>query len=228
MNGKIQVLNIDIDDCTAKEAMKQTVAYMGTEAINVIEMVTVDTLMYASGDSSLRENIEKIDLVIPGEKEILEGVEVREKKQLQERTYLKMFLRFLHKNHSRVFLLVETEEEAEGFYRFLEEDYSGIQVAGIAKVSPADEADDLVVNAVNGAETDCVIASLSSPGQEEFITRNRLLLNARVWLGVGKSENPIYRSRGRIDRIVQFINHRLFRHEVEKNRKKELETVSEH
>ena len=51
MNGKIQVLNIDIDDCTAKEAMKQTVAYMGTEAINVIEMVTVDTLMYASGDS---------------------------------------------------------------------------------------------------------------------------------------------------------------------------------
>ena len=63
MNGKIQVLNIDIDDCTAKEAMKQTVAYMGTEAINVIEMVTVDTLMYASGDSALRENIEKIDLV---------------------------------------------------------------------------------------------------------------------------------------------------------------------
>ena len=74
MNGKIQVLNIDIDDCTAKEAMKQTVAYMGTEAINVIEMVTVDTLMYASGNSSLRENIEKIDLVIPGEKEILKGL----------------------------------------------------------------------------------------------------------------------------------------------------------
>ena len=148
--------------------------------------------------------------MIPGEKEILEGVDLGEKRQLQEieqRTYLKMFFRFLHKNHSRVFLLVETEEEAEGFYRFLEEGYSGIQIAGMAKVSPTDEADDLVVNAVNGAETDCIIASLSSPGQEEFITRNRLLLNARVWLGVGKSENPIYRSRGRLERIAQFINH---------------------
>ena len=50
MDGRIQVLNIGIDDCTAKEAMKRTVAYMGTEAINVIEMVTVDTLMYASSD----------------------------------------------------------------------------------------------------------------------------------------------------------------------------------
>lgn len=231
MDGRIQVLNIGIDDCTAKEAMKRSVAYMGTEAINVIEMVTVDTLMYASSDPSLRENIEKIDLVIPGEKEILEGVDLGEKRQLQEieqRTYLKMFFRFLHKNHSRVFLLVETEEEAEGFYRFLEEGYSGIQIAGMAKVSPTDEADDLVVNAVNGAETDCIIASLSSPGQEEFITRNRLLLNARVWLGVGKSENPIYRSRGRLERIAQFINHRLFRHEVEKNRKKELETAAQH
>ena len=44
------MLNIGIDDCTAKEAMKRTVAYMGTEAINVIEMVTVDTLMYAPRD----------------------------------------------------------------------------------------------------------------------------------------------------------------------------------
>lgn len=230
MNGRIQVLNIGIDDCTAKEAMKQTVEYMGTEAINVIEMVTVDTLMYASGDPSLRENIEKMDLVIPGEKEILEGTDTAEKKQLQEieqRTYLKMFFRFLHKNHSRVFLLVETEEEAEAFYRYLEESYSGIQVAGMAKVSSLDAADDLVVNAVNGAETDCVIAALSSPGQEDFIVRNRMLLNARVWLGVGKGENPIYRSGGRLKKITQFINHRLFRHEVEKNRKKELGTVAD-
>lgn len=229
MNGKVQVLNIDIDNCTAKEAMKQTVAYMGTEPVSVIEMITVDTLMYASENPALREKVSEADLVLPGEKEILEGTDGCEKRRLQEieqKIYLNMFLRYLHKNHSRVFLLVETEDEAEGFYRYLAERCSGIQIAGIAKVSPADEADDLVVNAVNGAETDCVIASLSSPGQEEFISRNRLLLNTRVWLGIGKSENPIYRSRGKFARMIQFINHRLFRHEVEKNRKKELEEAA--
>ena len=96
----------------------------------------------------------------------------------------------------------------------------------MARVSPVDAADELVVNAVNGAETDCVIAAMSAPVQEEFIARNRMLLNARLWLGVGKSENPVYRSRGGIEKIVQFINHRLFRHEVEKTKKKELETAS--
>lgn len=230
MNGKIQVLNVGIDDCTAKEAMKQTVAYMETEAINVIELITVDTLMYASEEGSLREDIEKIDLVLPGEREILEVAKITEKKQLQEieqRTYLKMFFRYLHKIHARVFILVETEEEAEAFYRYLAEHYNGIQIVGMAKISPTDAADDLVVNAVNGAETDCVIAALSSPAQENFVIRNRLLLNARVWLGVGKGENPIYRDRGRLERLLQFVNHRFFRHEVEKSRKKELEAAEQ-
>ena len=165
MNEKIQVLNIGIDDCTAKEAMKQTVEYMGTEPVSVIELVTVDTVMYASEEPKLRESIECVDLVLPGEKEILEGADITEKRHLQEveqRTYLRMFLRYLHKNHFRVFLLVETEEEAEAFYQYLEERYSGIQVAGMAKVSPTDSADDLVVNAVNGAET-CLLYTSPSP-----------------------------------------------------------------
>ena len=84
MNGKIQVLNIGIDDCTAKEAMKQTVAYMETEPVNVIELVTVDTLMYASGDPALRENIEKSDLVLAGEKEILESADQGGRHRIQE------------------------------------------------------------------------------------------------------------------------------------------------
>lgn len=228
MNEKIQVLDIGIDGCSAKEAMKQTVEYMKTEPVSVIEMVNVDTVMYASEEPKLKESIECVDLVLPGEKELLEGADVTEKRHLQEveqRTYLRMFFRYLHKNHFRVFLLVETEEEAEAFYQYLEAEYSGIQVAGMAKVSPADSADDLVVNAVNGAEADCVIAALSAPAEQEFIVRNRSILNTRVWLGIGKGENPVYRSRSRMQKMVQFINHRLFKREIEKNRRKEMETA---
>lgn len=225
MDERIQVLNIGIDNCTSKEAMKRTVSYMGTEAISVVEMATVDVLMHAAGDPDLRRDIEDMDLVLPGEKEILGEVLPSDKRKIQEieqRTYQKMFFRFLHKNHLRVFLLVETEAEAESFLEFLEDRYSGIQVAGMAKISPADTADDMVVNAVNGAETDCILSVLASPEQERFIMRNRKLLNARVWLGMGAVENPVYRSRTRRDRLFRFINHKLFKREIEKNRKKEM------
>ena len=42
MNDKISVLDIDIDNYTAKEAMKETVRYLESDPVNVVELVTVD------------------------------------------------------------------------------------------------------------------------------------------------------------------------------------------
>lgn len=134
-------------------------------------------------------------------------------------TYLKMFLRYLHKHHLRVYLLVETEEQAEELYGYLEDAYGGIQIVGIAKIAENDRADDMVVNAVNGGEVDCVVAALPAPLQEEFVVRNRNLMNARVWIGLGKAIRPFYRSNGRRERFTQFILHRIFKREIEKNRR---------
>lgn len=234
MGEKVQVLDIGIDAVTAKEAMKRTVEYMDTEPVSTIELITVDTLMYASGDPELKESIEKIDLVLPGEKEILKGVSSdeipgvkRKCQELEQRTYLKMAFRYFHKTHARVFLLVETEEEAESFYSFFADHYGGIQVAGMAKVASADAADDMVINAINGQEPDCVIAALSAPEQQNFIVRNKSTLNARLWLGIGKEENPVYREgKRRIDKLLQAINRQIFKREVEKSRKKEMKTVT--
>ena len=222
MNEKINILDIYINDCTAKQAMKETVAYMKSELISVVEMVTVDMLMFAKEEPELKESLEQLDLVLPGEKEILEAADITDRRQLQEvevQTYLKMFLRYLHKNHCRVFLLVESEEEVEEFYDFLEHSYGGIQIAGIARVSADDQADDMLINAVNGAEVDCVIAALSSPLQEKFIVKNRSLLNARVWLGAGKVMRPLYKARHKKNRITQFIIHRIFKREIEKQKR---------
>ncbi len=222
MDEKIRILDIDIDAYTAKRAMQETVACMESDPVNLIELMSIDTLMYAQGDPGLKECIEQLDLVLPGEKALLEAGGITDYRRLQEmegQTYLRMFLRYLHKNHRRVFLLVETDEEVQDFYEFLSARYGGIQVAGIAKVSAEDNADDMVVNAVNGGEVDCVIAALSSPLQEEFGMRNRALLNARVWLACGKIINNIYKSGSRKERLTQFILHRIFKREIEKDRK---------
>ncbi|MCB6416297.1 WecB/TagA/CpsF family glycosyltransferase [Dorea acetigenes] len=222
MNEKISVLDVAINGYTAKKAMKETVDYMHTEPLNIIEMVTVDTLMYAKEEPELRESMSQLDMVLPGEKEILEGAGITDRRRLQEveeQTYLRMFFRYLHKNHCRVFLLVETDEEAQAFYKFLNESYAGIQITGMAKVSAEDKGDELVVNAVNGDEVDCVIAALSAPIREEFAENNKHLLNARVWLGVGKMLKMTRQDGSRKMRFVRFMTHRFFKREIQKNRK---------
>ena len=78
----------------------------------------------------------------------------------------------------------------------LTEEYRGITIVGAAKVAPGTEADDMLVNAINGGEADCVIAILTPPVQEQFIARKS---------GKGK--------------VMTFLDRMLFRREIEKNKK---------
>ena len=84
MNEKISVLDVAINGYTAKKAMKETVDYMHTEPLNIIEMVTVDTLMYAKEEPELRESMSQLDMVLPWEKEILEGAGITDRRRLQK------------------------------------------------------------------------------------------------------------------------------------------------
>lgn len=222
MNETICVLDVNIDNCSAKQAMKASVEYMSTAVTNVVELVTIETLMSVRDKPELKKAIEQSDLVLPGQIEILEAAGIADSRCIQEtraQIYLKMYLKYLHKNHSRVYLLVETDEEVDRLTECLFSCYRGIQVAGVAKVAPGADTDDMLVNAINGGEVDSVIAVLSSPVQEEFIARNRSLINARMWLGAGKLMEYIYKDRSKAERFASFIDRLFFKREIEKNRR---------
>ncbi len=63
----------------------------------------------------------------------------------------------------------------------------------------------MLVNAINGSEVDCVLSALSVPLQEDFIAKNRNLLDARVWIGVGKEEYSRHVSRDLVMGKLQSI-----------------------
>ena len=73
-----------------------------------------------------------------------------------------------------------------------------------------------VINAINGTETDCILSVLSSPFQEQFIQRNKALLNARVWLGCGTAFRQNFEDMRLNNRIRHFVMKRLFRYRVGK------------
>ena len=131
---------------------------------------------------------DQLDLVLAGDGMILEAAGIESRKYLQEtenQVFLRMFLRYLHKNHRRIYLLVESEEDGQELYDYLERAYGGIEIVGMAKVSAQNRADDMLVNAINGGEVDCVLSVLAPPLQEEFIIENRTLINAGLWMGLG-------------------------------------------
>ena len=221
MNEKINVLDVNIDSCTAKEAMKETIAFLESEPVSVIDVVSVDGLMQMNDLSELKARMNEFDLVLPGEKLILEAAEeARLPKEIDIKLYLKMFMRYLHKNHKRMYLLVESEEDGQEAFRYMQRTYSGIQLVGLAKVSAEGRADDMLVNAINGSEVDCILSALSVPLQEDFIAKNRNLLDARVWVGVGNRMFSDHRHGLCHGKLAKFLLNHIFKREMEKNKLK--------
>lgn len=221
MNNKVNVLDIQFDNDTAKEAMQQVMEYMQTEPLNVVEVINADVLVKSKDNETLKDNIAQSDLVLAGERSVLELAEITDRKKLQEagtQLFVKMLLHFFHKNHSRVFLLADSAEDQLHFKQYFEENYNGIQIVGEEVVPNDRSADDMILNSINGAEVDCIISMISTPVQEKFVARNRILLNANMWLGLGTNTHlPLVKKKSP---VKSFFVKRFLKREVEKDRQK--------
>ncbi len=222
MDDRMNVLDIGIDHCSAKEAFRKTIEYLDSAPVNLVETVTVEGFMQMEEFPQLKEQIRTFDLVMAGDSTVLEAAGVTERKlykETEERVYLRMVLQYLHKHHKRLYLLAESEEEGRKLYQFIQKHYRGLQIVGLAKISAQNRADDMLVNDMNAEETDCIIAALTSPLQEDFILRNKNLLDTRLWLGISKSSLPGQKRGILTDRIGLFLAKHLFRKEIEKRKK---------
>lgn len=219
MNEKIQVLGLGIDNLTAKDAVKRVVSYMETEPVNVVEMVTMNTLGKFQQDETAAELFEHFDIALASDKGILEAAGVtdeRRLKEVDELLFIKMVMRFLHKNSSRVFLLAEDMADLQKLEMYMQEDYSNVQVVGTATMEENAASDDMLLNLVNGAEAECILSALPSPVEEQFIFRNQALVNAKVWLGFGNLLDELKQEKTGFMKVKEFIIRQFLKKEMAK------------
>lgn len=223
MSEKMNVLDVQIDNCMAKDALKLITEYMQTDGLNTVEIVTVDTLMRASQIQGMKEQLERMDLLLPGDMAILETADIADKKRQQEmenRTLMRMVFHYFHKNHKRIFILSGSEEEGNRFLQYLHERYSGIEVVGVKAVPTDESEDDKIINQINGAEADCVIASMEFPGREQFIWRCRQQLYTRLWFGFGPDISFLPEEGSLVSQLKTFIGKKILKREIKKEQKR--------
>ncbi len=128
--------------------------------------------------------------------------------------FVKMFGRFLHKNHCKVFLFAETEKLLAGMIEVLPEKYTGIRIVSVATMEEAGISDDMILNRINGDEVDCIIASFSEEMQDRLFQQYRNSLDVKIWVELGTK----LRTRRKIAVLkpVQEFFHRLLGRKKEK------------
>ncbi len=225
MNQKINIFGIDIMALTAKEAMKTTMQYLDEETVNTIEIVTLAMLMKEKDNEAWKEQVQKFDLLLPGEKALFEASEECDRdllRDLENKTFLRMLFKYMQKNKKRIFLLTEKKEELEEMKELLKGYAHGLEIAGQA-ILPADSGlEENVINEINGVEPDCILSGLPSPRGERFVIASRALLNARLWIG-GVTAIPKSTIQKPMGRIGQFILKKIFCYQVEKQKTDEVD-----
>lgn len=75
MMKKLEILGMALDNYTVQEAMLQVEGFLGSDIMNTVETISMDTLVRAQEDGQLRECIEGLDLTVVSDKEILKAAE---------------------------------------------------------------------------------------------------------------------------------------------------------
>ncbi len=222
MNSKIDILGVELDRFTAKEAMKRMMQYMDGESVSTVELVELEMLMQGQDSPEWKEQMAGMDMLLAADRDILESAGILEGddiRDLENHTFLRLLFRYLERNRKRVFLLAGREEELLLLEERMAVYRRGITVAGEAVLPEGSGKQENVINEINGVDTDCILSVLPYPWQEVFITQSRPLLNARVWFGCGPLLGQKALERGLGGRLKHFILKKVFRYQVEKQKK---------
>lgn len=131
-----------------------------------------------------------------------------------------MIMRYLQKSHIRVFMISETETSRQRFEEYIGEEYGGLKMIGSISLEEHGSSDDMFLNLINGAEAECVLSTLPSPLEENLISKNKALVNARVWLGFGPLIREINKEKKGWQKFRENILRKILKNEVEKQKKK--------
>lgn len=223
MGRNIEVLGIGLDDCTAKDAMKAITEFIKEETANLVEVVTVESVVRMTQNEAQERENGTIDLMVPGDRAILEAAEVKDEKMLREAKnddFLKLLFQYLHKNAASIFLLADTMDEAETLKKNIQKKYKHIEIAGVMEVPEGTTADDMIINTINGSEAACLIASVTSDRQEAFILRCRNILNVKLWVGISQAERFFEKRDTLAQRIAVFHKQNSLKRRALKEKKR--------
>ncbi len=227
MENRIDIFDIEIDVLNAKDTFKKIVQFMESETVSTVEIVTLELLVQGQDNPEWKEKMRGMDLVLPGEKDILETSRKAAglpdsvaadaghlAKELEKKVFFKMLLRYLQRSRKKVFLLAGQEDEMLLLQEKLHIYAKGLLAVGHAILPEDGERKEGVINEINGVEPDCIISVLPYPEQEKFISEAKPLLNARVWVGCGLSLLQEERTKRPSGKLKHFFLKRAFLHLV--------------
>lgn len=191
MIKKIDVLGVQLDNYTVREAIMQVETYLSNNVLNTIESVSMKMLMEAETDLAVKEALLSMDLTVIGETEILKAVDAATMQRVQEtkaNDFTFEFFKRVERNKKSIFLVGQTDAKLAYVKEELLKQFPKLLFVGEYAVENCVGDLEGVINDMNALTPDVILSVLPTPLQEHFLMDHKDKMNANIWYGVGEVE----------------------------------------
>lgn len=224
----IDVLGMQLIDYSLKEAIKLSLKFAGSGAMNTIFYVSSQVLLDAGENPQQKEWLQSMDLILYGEPTVLdvlgENTEER-KKEIKQDDFLHEFIKKIARGKQRVYLILDSEEKAENLENYLYELHGSVKIIGRYIWNEESSTAEDLVNELNDNSPDVIISKLPNAVQQKIICENRRMINASVWVAllyervINKKKKVTFGSK-----LDWMFYKRLFQRKVDKYETEKAET----
>lgn len=127
MSEKIQVLGISVEKCYVDEVMDNiNENWNRDDVLATYGVINMKILLAAQKDEELKEYIDSLDKGVVDEPEVLEAANMDDTRMEEEvlgHSFFATLFWYLSRYQNQIYLLGETEEEANAFFNYVKEKY---------------------------------------------------------------------------------------------------------
>ena len=190
---KFSILGISLVDLSAREGLREAERFLHNGALNTATYITAQTLTSAAGNQELKGLLEDTDLTICVEPDILEAAGIASAgriREIEERIFLREFLRRLARQKEKVCILADTKQQAEAFADSLTEQQGKLNIAACTGYDDCEQQQERRLNSLNEIAPDVIFSRMTWPLDLELMNSGKKFLNAELWMALPDLKMP--------------------------------------
>ncbi|WP_026836158.1 WecB/TagA/CpsF family glycosyltransferase [Eubacterium xylanophilum] len=215
MSSKLNYKDIEVDILYKDELKRKVEDYLANESVNVVELVSMDYLSEYCEDNHTLEKLSETDLVLPGDREVLLTLSQDDVEKLENDNVVVDYkaagavLKDGLFDGKKLYLSCRNRKEAFFMQRYLKAHYPLMEIVKIQS-EESGRAEEAIINEINTLLPDVVIVSMSEYGSDDWVFKNKAMLNTKLCICIGSVMDVIFYENVHIPKFFKFIHMEKF------------------
>lgn len=201
MIKQIQILGMTFPNYSLRDELQLAQEALRSERLCMFLTMSMQSLMKVSSSGSEEEKsfVEQADLIVVEDPEILSVAGITSNQRIREASdhlFFAELMKRLQRGQQQIYLVASKNEALEKIKEILGERYEKLHIVGQYSIEEYPDDLDRMINEINSAAPDVILSVMPTPGQEEFLMKNRSKLLAKLWYGLGENYNLLLEKKG--------------------------------